>query len=194
MAVPTITSERSVVRLQARDARPRALLIAVLAIAADRLTKLWVAAHIPMGGGIEVIPRVFRLTDVLNTGAAFSLFEGARSPQTVRYLLIGFSIFAAVVVLGLILATGKRWSLQVLAFALILGGAVGNLYDRIRLGHVIDFLEVHIVYYHWPDFNVADSCIVVGACLLLLDTLRPQSSPAVSSDVPRQASADRLRE
>jgi signal peptidase II len=60
------------------------------------------------------------------------------------------------------------------AFALILGGAVGNLYDRIHLKYVIDFLEVHIVHYHWPDFNVADSAIVVGACLLFLEMLRPQ--------------------
>ncbi len=157
-----------------RDARPIALLIALLVMAADRLSKLWIAAHIPMGHAIVVIPRVFRITDVLNTGAAFSLFEGARSPGTVRYVLIGFSVLAAAVVLGLILTTGKRWSTQLLAFALILGGAVGNLYDRIRLQHVIDFLEVHIVHYHWPDFNVADSCIVVGACLLLLETLRPQ--------------------
>ena len=159
-----------------RDGRPWALLIAVLVIVADRLSKMWVAAHVPIGRGIVVIPRVFRISHVLNTGAAFSLFEGARSPGTVRWMLIGFSIFAAVVVIALLATTGRRWGQQTLALALILGGAIGNLYDRVRLEHVIDFLEVHIGTYHWPDFNVADSCIVIGACLLLLETLRPQPS------------------
>ena len=65
------------------------------------------------------------------------------------------------------------WNLTTIALGLILGGAIGNLYDRIALHHVIDFLEVRIVHYHWPDFNVADSSIVVGACLLLLETRRP---------------------
>ncbi len=157
-----------------RDARPLALLLAVLVIVADRLSKLWVAAHIKTGHAIVVIPGFFRLTHVLNTGAAFSLFEGAHSPETVRYLLIAFSVIAALAVLLLLLRTTQRLNLMTVAFALILGGAVGNLYDRIRLHHVIDFLEVRIVHYHWPDFNVADSCIVVGACLLLLEALRPQ--------------------
>jgi signal peptidase II len=64
------------------------------------------------------------------------------------------------------------------ALALILGGALGNLYDRVMYSHVVDFLEVHIVRYHWPDFNVADSCIVIGACLLLLEIFRPHSHKA----------------
>ena len=158
-----------------RDARPWALLIALAVIAADRLSKIWVAAHVPIGRGIVVVPRIFRISHVLNTGAAFSLFEGSRSPETVRWMLIGFSILATVVVLVLLATTGRRWGAQTVALALILGGAIGNLYDRVRLQHVIDFLEVHIGNYHWPDFNVADSCIVIGACLLLLETLRPQA-------------------
>ncbi len=169
--------------LPRRDARPVALLIAVLVIVADRLSKLWVAKHLALGKAIVVIPKVFRITHVLNTGAAFSLFEGSRSPATVRWVLIGFSIFAALVVLAVIAKTGRRWSMQLLALSLILGGAVGNLYDRIRLQYVIDFLEVHIVHYHWPDFNVADSCIVVGACLLLLETIRPQPHLLTNTDI-----------
>jgi signal peptidase II len=70
--------------------------------------------------------------------------------------------------------TGREFTLSSIALALILGGALGNLYDRIRFHHVVDFLEVHIIHYHWPDFNVADSCIVIGACLLLIEILRPQ--------------------
>ncbi len=159
-----------------RDARPAALLIALLVIVADRLSKLWIHAHVPLGGAKVVIPGVFRLTHVLNTGAAFSLFEGVRSPETVRYVLIAVAIVEIAVVLGFLAKTGRRLSLSTVAFALILGGALGNLYDRIRLHHVIDFLEVHIVHYHWPDFNVADSCIVIGACLLMIEVLRPQPS------------------
>lgn len=157
-----------------RDARPVALLIALLAIVADRLSKLWVVAHIPSGSAIVVIPRYFSLTHVLNTGAAFSLFEGSRNPNTVRYALIAFSVFAALAVLVLLWRSGRQLSVSSVALALILGGAIGNLYDRIHLHSVVDFLEVHIVHYHWPDFNVADSCIVVGACLLLWEALRPQ--------------------
>jgi signal peptidase II len=117
---------------------------------------------------------VFRLTHVLNTGAAFSLFEGSTSPATVRNLLIAFSVFAVIVVLGLLWKFGSTFSLVSFSLALILGGALGNLYDRVRYQHVVDFLEVHIVHYHWPDFNVADSAICIGAVLLLIEMLRPQ--------------------
>ena len=159
-----------------RDARPVAIAIALLVVLADRLSKLWVHAHVPMGGAIPVIPHVFRITHVLNTGAAFSLFEGVRSPDTVRLVLIGVACVEIAVVLGFLLKTGRRLGASTIAFALILGGALGNLYDRVRLRHVIDFLEVHLGSYHWPDFNVADSCIVIGACLLMLEVLRPQPS------------------
>ncbi len=69
---------------------------------------------------------------------------------------------------------GRTLNLTAFALALILGGALGNLYDRIHYHFVIDFLEVTIVHYHWPDFNVADSCIVIGACLLIIEIFRPQ--------------------
>ena len=159
-----------------RDMRWLMLMIAALIVFLDRVTKLWVIAHIQQGHAIVIVPRVFRLTHVVNTGAAFSIFEGASSPALVRNLLIGFSIIAVVVVLALIWKMGRRATLTSVALALILGGAIGNLYDRIRFAYVVDFLEVHIVHYHWPDFKVADSAIVVGACLLLLEMLRPQRS------------------
>jgi signal peptidase II len=159
-----------------RDIRWLILAIAALVVLADRVTKLWIVAHIQPGHAVVVIPKVFRLTHVVNTGAAFSMFEGSASPNLVRNLLIGFSVVAVVVVLSLIWKMGKSISPTSIALALILGGAVGNLYDRIRFAYVVDFLEVHIVHYHWPDFNLADSAIVVGACLLLLEMLRPQRS------------------
>lgn len=156
-----------------RDSRIPLLILAALVVAADRCSKLWIVHHINPGYAITVIPGVFRLTHVLNTGAAFSLFDSF-SPIVVRNSLITFSVLAVLIVLGMLWRVGRELSLTGVALALILGGAVGNLYDRLHFSHVVDFLEVHIVHYHWPDFNVADSCIVIGACLLLIEIFRPQ--------------------
>lgn len=160
--------------IPSNDKRWIALLIAFAVIVIDRLTKLWVAAHVPSGHAIVVIPRVFRITHVLNTGAAFSMFEDSTSPNAVRYALIVFSLLAVAAVLVALWRMGRTLSLTSVALALVLGGALGNLYDRWVYHFVVDFLEVHIVHYHWPDFNAADSAIVVGACLLFLEALRPQ--------------------
>jgi signal peptidase II len=161
-------SERKLSRL------PWLLLISVAVIALDRWSKIWVRNHVELGQAIPVIPKVFRITHVLNDGAAFSLFADSASPEHVRWGLIAFSTLAALAVLVALIKMGRDFTLTTLALALVLGGAVGNDYDRIRFASVIDFLEVHIVHYHWPDFNVADSAIVVGACLLLLDALLPK--------------------
>jgi len=153
------------------------LVIAAAVIAVDRWTKLWVGKHLGLGQAIVVVPNVFRITHVLNTGAAFSMFENMNE-NTVRNLLMAFSVVAVFVVLVLLWRLGRTFTMTSVALALIMGGALGNLYDRWQYHHVVDFLEVHIVHYHWPDFNVADSCIVIGACLLLLEMLRPQKSEA----------------
>ena len=158
-----------------RSRLPWLLLISIAIILLDRISKLWITHHLELGSAIVVIPNVFRITHVLNDGAAFSLFADSASPEHVRWGLIGFSTLAAVAVLIALLKMGRVFTLTTLALALILGGALGNDYDRIRYASVVDFLEVHIVHYHWPDFNVADSAIVVGACLLLLDALIPNS-------------------
>lgn len=160
--------------MRGRDARAYLLLLAVLVIVLDRLSKLWIVAHVPQGHLITVIPGVFRISHVLNTGAAFSLFAESLSPAIVRVALIAFSVVAVIVVFGMLWRLGRVLSLTGVALALILGGAIGNLYDRIAYRYVVDFLYVTIVKYHWPDFNVADSAIVVGACLLLLEIFRKQ--------------------
>ena len=160
---------------------PWLLLISALVVALDRWSKWWVTRHVELGSAIPVIPRVFRITHVLNDGAAFSLFADAASPQHVRWMLIGFSTLAAAAVLIALVKMGRAFTLTTVALALVLGGAIGNDYDRIRFASVVDFLEVHIVHYHWPDFNVADSAIVTGACLLLLDALWPRK-PAENAD------------
>jgi signal peptidase II len=161
-----------------RDWRWLMVVIAAAVIALDRVTKQWIVKNIATGMAITIWPGVFRLTHVLNTGAAFSMFEDAKSQVLVRNCLIGFSVLAVVVVLVLLWRMGRTISPTSIALALILGGAIGNMYDRIKLHYVVDFLEVHIVRYHWPDFNVADSAIVVGACLLLLEMMRPQKDAA----------------
>jgi signal peptidase II len=149
------------------------LLISAVVIVADRLTKNWVSAHIPLGGAVPIIPRVLRITHWTNEGAAFSLFADTASPHVVRWALVAFTLIAVLVIFIVLLRLGNQFTLTAVALALILGGALGNVHDRILYGSVIDFIEVHIFTYHWPDFNVADSSVVTGACLLLLDSLRP---------------------
>jgi signal peptidase II len=138
---------------------------------------MWVQADVPLGGAIPVIPGFLRITHWLNEGAAFSLFADSASPQTVRWGLIGFTCVAAIGVFIALSQLGHQMTLTTVSLALILGGALGNVHDRLNYGSVIDFIEVHIFSYHWPDFNVADSCIVIGASLLLLDSLLPKKSP-----------------
>jgi signal peptidase II len=154
-----------------RDWRGWLLGISALVIVVDQLTKFWVRHHIEEGDAIVVIRNVFRITHVLNPGAAFSMFTESTRPEMVRWVLSGFSILAAAVVVFVILRFGRRLTPAMVALALILGGTIGNLWDRVHSGLVTDFLEVHIVHYHWPDFNVADSAIVVGGILLVLDAL-----------------------
>ena len=159
---------------------PWLLLLSPLILVADRFTKSLVSTRIGMGDAVTIIPGFLRITHWLNEGAAFSLFADSASPNAVRWGLIAFSAIAAIAVLIALIRLGSRISLTTVALALVLGGAVGNLHDRIRYGSVVDFIEVHIFGYHWPDFNVADSSIVIGACLLLLDSLLPSkgSEPA----------------
>ncbi len=159
-----------------RDYRPLLLILAILVIIADHLTKLAVVRPPDAGYTHTVIPHVFRISHVLNTGAAFSFSPTASLPLAVRYGLIAFSIIAVILVGAMLWRIGRELSPTSIGLALILGGAIGNLYDRIHYHYVIDFLEVTIVHYHWPDFNVADSCIVIGACLLFIEIFRPQPS------------------
>jgi signal peptidase II len=177
MPNPPATDTLQTAAVATPDRRPILLLITALVILADRVTKNLIIHRIRPGYDIPVIPGVFRLSHVLNTGAAFSLME-TWPPNAVRLGLIAFSVIAAVLVFGLLWRTGRALTATSVALALILGGALGNLYDRVRFHHVVDFLAVRIYHYNWPDFNVADSCIVIGACLLLLEIFRPDPKEA----------------
>jgi signal peptidase II len=161
-----------------RDQRGLLLAVAAVVVVLDRITKHIVARQLPNGQAHTVIPGIFRITDVHNTGAAFSMFAESTSPTTIRNILIGFSVFAVLLIFGMLWRVGRAMTVSSFALALILGGAFGNLYDRVKYHYVIDFLEVRIYHYHWPDFNLADSCIVIGACLLLLEIFRPQPKEA----------------
>jgi signal peptidase II len=157
---------------------PWLILVSAVVYAADQLSKIWVSHRIPIGGAIPVIPRVLRITHWTNEGAAFSMFADSTSPVAVRWGLVAFAGTAALAVLALMIRWGARFRLATVALALIFGGALGNLHDRVAYGSVVDFIEVHIISYHWPDFNVADSAIVTGACLLILDSLLPHRERA----------------
>ena len=157
---------------------PWLLGISAVVFLVDRLTKIWVAKHIALGGAIPVIPRVLRISHWTNDGAAFSMFAESASPHLVRWALVGFSLLAAAAVLVALVRMGDRISLTTVALALVLAGALGNVHDRILYGSVVDFIEVHIFSYHFPDFNVADSSIVIGAGLLLLESVLPRRAGA----------------
>ncbi|MCU1219922.1 MAG: signal peptidase [Candidatus Angelobacter sp.] len=149
----------------------RPLLIALAVLLLDRITKWAIGQTIPLEDAINIIPGFFRLTHLENTGAAFSLFADSTSPfRTV--LLIAFSLAALAVICFLLWKDRNVFNAGTLALSLILGGAVGNLWDRLAYGKVTDFLDFYIGPHHWPPFNIADSAIVVGALLLLLRMLR----------------------
>ena len=142
------------------------LSIAVVVFFADQLTKLWIVNQYIYGAS-EPVTSFFNLVRVHNFGAAFSFLNNEGGWQ--RW---GFSIFAALVslvILVWITRLSTQQKLEGLALALILGGALGNLYDRLTLGYVVDFLDFHWSGRHFPAFNIADSAISVGAVLILVE-------------------------
>ena len=145
-------------------------LISLVIVLLDQLAKLLVVRSMPLGQNIPIVPGCFDLTFVLNPGAAFSLF--ATLPEWIRnpfFILI--SVGAAVLIVAYRSRYLRENRLASVSLALIFGGAIGNLIDRLRYGVVVDFLDAHIYQYHWPIFNVADSSISVGVALLLLEML-----------------------
>ncbi|MGB7542315.1 MAG: signal peptidase II [Burkholderiales bacterium] len=147
--------------------------LAALVAGLDQATKYALGASL-RPGEIREITGFFNLVFVYNRGAAFSFLSDAAGWQ--RELFIGIAIVAAAVIVAL-LARHPGERLFCAGLALILGGALGNLCDRVVLGHVVDFLDFHVLGWHWPAFNLADSAISVGAVLLILDGLRPRAQP-----------------
>lgn len=141
--------------------------VAAAVFAGDQLTKRAVERTIPLHATVPVIPHFFNLTYTVNPGAAFGLFSEDPSPWKIGLLvLISLVLLAAVV--GIVWNSTRLDFETGMALALILGGAASNLLDRVRSGRVVDFLDFYVRDYHWFTFNLADSAIVVGACLLIL--------------------------
>lgn len=155
-------------------------LIAVIVLLLDRVTKWAVARNIALGDRVLVIPGFFQLTHVENTGAAFGLFAESSAQWKVG-ALVTFSVLALIVVSALLWKNSHALSTTTIGLSLILGGAMGNLWDRMFTGHVVDFLDLYVGTYHWPAFNVADSAIVIGAILLVSEIVFAQSSETVKS-------------
>lgn len=146
----------------------RWLAVSALVIVFDQLSKQWITSHFVFGERLAILS-VFDLILVYNTGAAFSFLHDAGGMQ--RWLF-SFVAVAASVWIGWLLRRHAAETLFALALSLILGGALGNLIDRLAYGHVVDFLLFHWNEHYFPAFNIADSAITVGAALLILDSFR----------------------
>lgn len=151
----------------------------MLVLLLDQLSKLIVVRSIPLHDSIVVIPRFFRISHVLNPGAAFSLFADSTSPWT-TWILVGFGLAVIAGVTYVLWNASGSLTRTNIGLSFVLGGAAGNLMDRLLIGKVVDFLAFNIGSYHWPDFNVADSAVVVGAALLMFDLFfHPKEENAV---------------
>lgn len=155
-------------------ARARWLAVSAGVIALDQWTKSIASASLTLQEPIAVAPG-FNWTLAHNLGVAFSMFNDGSGWQ--RYGLSGFALAVSVLLVLWLLRLARDEWLSALGLALVIGGAVGNVIDRVRLGYVVDFIEVYAGTYYWPAFNVADSAICVGAGLLLVAGFRHERKP-----------------
>jgi len=183
-------------RFAAVSARRAYLLIALAVLLLDQATKLVAHARLPALGTVELIPGLFNLAYSRNPGGLFGYFSNLPDPWRIGLLTL-FPLVAVGLILSFLITAGQAERVTLFGLSLILGGAVGNLIDRVFRGEVVDFLDVYVSHEglaawlverfgtaHWPTFNVADSGIVVGASLLVLDMLRgrPAGQPETDPD------------
>lgn len=147
--------------------------LVLLVIFLDQLTKYLVRIDIPENTGIHILP-FFNLIHASNFGAAFSLLDIPGGAQ--RYLFSSISLIVSIILIVWLLRTPREQRWQLAALALIIGGALGNLWDRAVHGYVVDFLQFHLGQYYYPAFNIADSAVCVGAAILVLSLLRSKKS------------------
>ncbi len=157
----------------------RWLWLSALVVVADQASKQFIAASMSLYDSIPVVP-FLRLTYVHNTGAAFSFLSDAGGWQ--RWLFAGLAIVIGAIIAVWLGRLEQRQKLLAVSLALILGGAVGNLIDRLVYGYVIDFIDVYYQAWHWPAFNVADAAISIGVALMLLDSLLDGQREAQQAD------------
>ncbi len=150
------------------------LLIIVGMVFLDQATKLYIDSNMELHQSIQVIKNFFQITYIRNSGAAFGILSGFKSPW-----LTLFFVLISVVAIGIIMfyyhKTPENQRLTLVSFALIMSGAIGNFIDRAFYGEVIDFLYFHWYQHYWPAFNVADSCITIGVSLLLWNMFFPEA-------------------
>lgn len=146
------------------------LLLSLLVVLLDQWSKWWVETQIPLHESRVVIPGLLNFTHVQNTGVAFGMFA-ANGSDTGTLILTALGLLALLVVGIYFWRTSTDDRLMLTSLALILGGAVGNLMDRIAAGSVTDFIDAYVGRYHWHTFNVADSAITIGICLMAIEIL-----------------------
>ena len=165
--------------------RTHYLTLAAIIVLADALTKWFIATRIELHESVSIIPNLFQLVHVRNTGAAFGIGANAESHVVPLLLNTGaIAVFFIVVVYAFRTAVSDKL-LQV-GLHLILGGAIGNLVDRFRFGYVVDFLDFYVREHHWPAFNVADSAICIGIGLLFLDMRRKPETVTAAAPAPNE--------
>jgi signal peptidase II len=173
---PVAESPAGIVGIAAGFHKLRYLFVSLAILVADQWTKWLVEMHLPDRATEPLIPGLLNLTHVRNTGVAFGLFAAQGTTGGSWLLtLLGLTALAAVGVYFWF--TPSRDRLLLVALALVVGGAVGNLIDRVVAGAVTDFIDVYLGLHHWPAFNVADSAISVGIALMAFDSLRPHRRP-----------------
>ncbi len=163
--------------------KTRFALLAALVFAADQWTKWWIESHVPLHTARDVIPGFFQLSHVRNTGIAFGMFA-SRDGSILAWIVVAIEVSAMILVASYYRRAPAGHRRILTALALIFGGALGNVFDRVVSGGVTDFLGFYLGSFRWPDFNLADSAIVVGVGLVLLDSFL---TPAP----PREAEAER---
>ena len=156
------------------------LIIAPLVVVFDQVTKVLIIRRVPLHKSFTIIPDFLNITHIQNSGVAFGVFS-RQSFDMKQLLLMGASLLAVCLIFYFYHKSVHESRIMMSAFALIFGGAVGNLIDRFRIGRVVDFIDVHVGNLHWPSFNVADSAINVGAvlfayCLLFLTRAKATDS------------------
>jgi signal peptidase II len=154
----------------------------VVGLALDQATKLLVMDHLPLGGQVPLIPGLLNLVHIHNKGAAFGLLSGWSAEFAWLFFVITTVLVLAVLGYLLWRLPADHWP-AALGYSLILTGALGNLIDRIRLGEVVDFIDVYWGRYHWPAFNVADSLVCVGAAVLVWVVIREEKTADASNPV-----------
>jgi len=146
------------------------MILAAVIVIADQITKYYATLELKMYKAVAVMP-MFNFTLMHNEGAAFSFLSDAGGWQ--RWFFTIISSVVSIVLVFWIKRLKPEEKFQAMAFSLILGGAIGNLIDRVRFGYVVDFIEIYYHQYSWPAFNIADSAITIGVIILIIDTLFP---------------------